>query len=54
MTDRTDYMKRYCQEHREERAARTREWRQKNKDKVKEYNHKQYLKRKEASREHGE
>ena len=50
MTDRSEYYKKYYQEHKEIYAARAREWRSKNPDKVKEANHKQYLKRKEAGR----
>ena len=38
MADRTEYYKQYYLEHKAERKARIREWRQKNPDKVKEYN----------------
>ena len=46
MTDRKEYLKRYRETHKAERAAYAREWRERNPDKVKEANHKQYLKRK--------
>ncbi len=47
MTDRKEYYKRYYQEHKAERKSRIREWREKNKDKVSEYNHISYLRQKE-------
>lgn len=50
--ERKAYLKRYYQAHKEElrekNTVRMREWRKNNPDKVKESNHRQYLKRKEA------
>ena len=46
MTDRKEYYRQYYQEHKAERKARVREWKDKNKDKVSEYNHTSYIRRK--------
>ncbi len=51
MTDRKEYKKRYYQEHKELLKARSREWRQKNPDRVKQYNQEYYQKHKEAEHE---
>lgn len=46
MIDRSEYMKRYREEHREERVAYIKKWRSEHKDKVSEYNRNNYLRRK--------
>lgn len=46
MTDRKEYYRQYYQEHKAERKARVREWKDKNRDKVSEYNHTSYIRRK--------
>ena len=51
MFDKKEYNRAYYKAHKAEQLARNREWRSKNPDKVKEANHKQYLKRKEANGE---
>lgn len=52
MTDRTEYYKKYYQEHKELLKARSKEWREKNPDKVKKYNQEYYQKHKEPSHDH--
>lgn len=44
---RADYMREWRKQNPEKSKAATLNWRKKNPDKVKEYNHRQYLKRKQ-------
>lgn len=46
MFDRKEYMKKWRAEHKEEHKESNRKWREKNPDKIQEYNHRQYLRRK--------
>lgn len=52
--DRKAKMREYNSNHAEERKQKNKEWRDRNPDKIREYNHRQYLRRKaqkEAERE---
>lgn len=46
MFDKKEYMKKYWAEHMDERRRSRKKWREAHPEKVKEYNHAQYLRRK--------
>jgi len=49
--ERKAQMRKYYAEHKEEYAERLKKWATENPDKIREYNHKQYLKRKARKEE---
>lgn len=51
---RADYMREWRKQNPEKSRSATSKWRKNNPEKVKEYNHKQYLRRKEANQAENE